>query len=364
MIPLMRLVGVIALAGSLASCDVQPPVSANSARQSQSEVFALQARGRMAEDQLKIGIARDTLRETTAFTVMTQRPIRTASTTRVVDVADGDHSTLFAVDRTRGRVLKFERGRGDDERADFVGDPLEYPFRARRLANQLFVSDNRGISIIDAANGGLIRYTRSFYAVHDLAPISTDAIAINPVIRGDGGPIIVIVDGHGKTVRTWGQRQAGPQGVLRNNAHVVSCGDVLAVALIHEPTLFLLSATLERAIKVAIPFPRAEELIELGQRTDLTNPTSGFVWLPTFLGGLACSRQSLFVLLDLPAPRVHQIDTKGNIVATFTGAEFESGRHFSRLAVIERERGPAFYALSREEGAAPTIVELAPLGHQ
>jgi hypothetical protein len=269
-----------------------------------------------------------------------------------------DQSTLLVLDNNRGEVLKvgLQMPGGLTISPLSLASRLSYPFMIRRLGDLIYISDNEGIHIF-GPTGTLQQSVVSFYTVYDFVPVRADQIALNPVVRDGAGPLVAMIDATGRKVTAWGQQESGQLGSVRAKANLAACGSTLVLAMVHDPIVYILSDPYTTAVEVQLDFPAEDRLRQMESEAELVNPVPGVYRLPTFLAGVACVHQSVFVALDLPRLCVYEIDLAGRVIRRYLAKDGSPGRHFWRLSALEHETEVRLFSIAADPDGSRKIVE-------
>lgn len=208
---------------------------------------------------------------------------------------------------------------------------LTFPSMIRADGSAFYVSDNEGLRTFDHS-GKPTHHLRPFLAIHDFVLVESGAIAVNPRMRTDDAPIVALLEPpSGAITARWGRNGAGLIEQAKRSAHLASCGARIIAGLAHEPTIHVFTSDLRPEAVVDVPFPRKDALMALSADDDLTRPAAGVTALPTFIGGVACVDNTLFVLLDLPRLHVLEYDLPNTLRAVHHADMERPNRHFRRL---------------------------------
>lgn len=139
---------------------------------------------------------------------------------------------------------------------------------------------------------------------------------------------------------------------------IAACGSHLVAASVHQRRVVVMAESFAEVARFVLPFPEEDALTQLERRTDLVNPSPGVARLPTYIGGVACAGEHIFVLLDLPQACVYQVDLQGVIVGVYGGGTRVLGRHYWRLSVVLREGEVWLYTIATDADGSRGVAEI------
>ena len=269
----------------------------------------------------------------------------------VTAAADG---ALRIVDNIGGRLFE---ANSSALREVPLAAALLFPSMIRRERNLVYIADENGLGIYEG--DVMRRRVRSFISAYDFVPLGDGLVALSPISREDGAPWVILVDEKtGRVTASWGLPSAGAVGALRRTVRLARCGDRLVLGMSYAPTLHVLSPTLQLERTIDVPFPATAALEQLASDPALVRPSPEVVALPTYIAGVACSADALFVLLDLPSMRLLEYDREWTLRRTWVGATLDPRRHYHQLAVDGELGGYRLLTIAEDPVVGRSILEV------